>query len=119
MDYLRHSKSQRRGGRGEKMAESKRRLGLQTRIIHAGEEANDTMAVSPPIFQTATYRLATPEEGADLASQIAPATFYTRYGSPNNKQVEALLAELEGSEAALAVGSGAAAMTVAIMSNIH
>ena len=101
------------------MADTKRKLGVQTRIIHTGEEANDTMAVSPPIYQTATYRLATPEEGADLASQVAPATFYTRYGSPNNKQVEVLLADLEGSEAALAVGSGAAAMTVAIMSNVQ
>src|SRR5690242_12225799 len=70
--------------------------GLQTRLIHAAEAANQTPAVAPPIFQTSTYRLRTPEEGAELASAIAPATFYTRYGSPNEKQVEALLAELEG-----------------------
>jgi methionine-gamma-lyase len=91
---------------------------LQTRLIHGSEAANDTPAVSPAIFQTSTYRLATPEEGAELAEEVAPATFYTRYGSPNNKQVEALLADLEGAEAALAVGSGAAAMTIAIMSNV-
>ncbi|HYO50848.1 MAG TPA: aminotransferase class I/II-fold pyridoxal phosphate-dependent enzyme, partial [Chloroflexia bacterium] len=36
----------------------------------------------------------------------------------NNKQVEVMLAELEGAEAALAVGSGAAAIAVAILSNV-
>jgi methionine-gamma-lyase len=61
----------------------------------------------------------TPEEGAELAEQIAPAMFYTRYGSPNTKQVEALMADLEGSEAALAVGSGMAAIATAILANVR
>lgn len=95
-----------------------RKRGVQTRLTHGSHEANDTQAVSPPIYQTSTYKLRTPEEGAELASQVAPATFYTRYGSPNNKQVEILLADLEGAEAALAVASGAAAVSLAIMSNV-
>src|SRR5438552_3488350 len=98
---------------------SGRPQGMQTRLIHDAEAANDTPAVSPPIYQTATYRLRTPEEGADLAAAVAPATFYTRYGSPNEKQVEVLLAGLEGAEAALAVGSGMAAITIALMANLH
>ncbi len=91
---------------------------MQTRLVHGAEQANDTSGMSPAIYQTSTFRLATPEDGAVLASEVAPATFYTRYGSPNNKQVEILLADLEGAESALAVGSGAAAMTIAIMSNV-
>jgi methionine-gamma-lyase len=93
--------------------------GLQTRLIHGAREANPTPAVSPPIFQTSTYLLATPEEGAALASSTAPAMFYGRDGSPNTKQVEALLADLEGAEAALAVGAGMAAITLAIMTNVQ
>lgn len=31
--------------------------GLQTRLIHAPEEANDTPAVAPPVYQTSTFRL--------------------------------------------------------------
>src|SRR6266849_3552369 len=92
---------------------------MQTRLIHSAQIANDTTAVSPPIFQTSTFVLRTPEEGAELAEQIAPAMYYSRYGSPNTKQVEALLTELEGSEAALAVGSGMAAITIAIMANVR
>src|SRR5256885_16936733 len=96
-----------------------RRQGMQTRLIHSSQVANDTTAVSPPIFQTSTFVLRTPEEGAELAEQTAPAMYYTRYGSPNTKQVELPLAELEGSEAALAVGSGMAAITIAILANVQ
>src|SRR6266568_8185882 len=101
------------------MSKSRRTRGLQTRSIHSPQVANDTTAVSPPIFQTSTYLVRTPEEGAELAEQVAPAMFYTRYGSPNTKQVELLLAALEGSEAALALGSGMAAITTAILANVR
>jgi len=101
------------------MYKSRRARGMQTRLIHSPQAANDTTAVSPPIFQTSTYMVRTPEEGAELAEQVAPALFYTRYGSPNTKQVEILLAELEGSEAALALGSGMAAIATAIMANVR
>ena len=97
----------------------KRKYGLQTRLTHNAQEANNTSAVSPPIFQTSTFVLQSPEEGADLAAQIAPTMYYTRYGSPNTKQVEELLIALEESEAALALGSGMAAITTALMANLH
>src|SRR5207253_8165092 len=100
------------------MNKRRRTRGMQTRLIHSAQVANDTTAVSPPIFQTSTFVLRTPEEGAELAEQVAPTAYYTRYGSPNTKQVEAPLAELEGSEAALAVGSGMA-ITIAIMGNVQ
>jgi methionine-gamma-lyase len=93
--------------------------GMQTRLIHGARAENATAAVSPPIFQTSTYLLATPEQGAELAEVVAPAEFYTRYGSPNTKQVEHLIAELEGAEAALALGSGMAAIATAILGNLR
>ena len=101
------------------MNTDEQRQGMQTRMIHGAHTANDTTAVSPPIFQTSTFVLPTPEEGANLAEQVAPAMYYTRYGSPNTKQVEALLTKLEGSAAALAVGSGMAAITTAILANVR
>jgi len=92
--------------------------GIQTCMIQGARPFNDTAAVMPPIYQTATFQLPTPEAGADYAAEIAPAQFYTRYGSPNNKQVAALLAALEGSEAALVLGSGMAAISTALLSNL-
>jgi methionine-gamma-lyase len=101
-----------------KMEEPTTRRGLQTRLIHAARLADDSTAVSPPIFQTSTFKVRNPAEGAELSNEIAPATLYTRYGTPNTKQVEAALADLEEAEAALAVGSGMAAVTIALMSNL-
>ena len=101
------------------MGKSRRARGLQTRLIHSPQAANDTTAVSPPIFQTSTFLVRSPEEGAELAEQVAPAMFYTRYASPNTKQVEVVLAELEKGEAALALGSGMAAITTAILANVQ
>ena len=101
------------------MDQQRRPPGLETRLIHGAQAANDTPAATPPIFQSSTFRLETPEEGAALASSPAPTTFYGRYGTPNTRQVELLLAELDGAEAALAVGSGMGAITLAIMSNLQ
>jgi methionine-gamma-lyase len=63
--------------------------------------------------------LATPEAGAALASEVAPSAYYTRYASPNTAQVESVLAGLEGSEAALVVSSGMAAISAALLANVR
>src|SRR5262249_30413797 len=92
--------------------------GMQTRLIHTGQY-DDSTAITPPIYQTSTYRMPTPEAGAELADAIEPTHYYTRLGSPNAHQVETALADLEGGESALAVGSGMAAITTAILSNVR
>ena len=101
------------------MAKRRGKWGMQTRLIHDPDGKDGPLAVSPPVYQTSTFRLTSPEQGAKLAAEVALATYYTRYGNPNTKQVEILLAELEGAEAALAVGSGMAAITTALMSNLR
>lgn len=92
---------------------------IQTRVVHGGRDVDTTTAVSIPIYQTSTFAMETPEEGAELAMQTAPARYYTRYGSPNNKAVEAVMMSLEGTEAALALGSGMAAISAALLSNLR
>jgi cystathionine beta-lyase/cystathionine gamma-synthase len=37
------------------MQKSRRTRGIQTRLIHSPQAANDTTAVSPPIYQTSTF----------------------------------------------------------------
>jgi len=92
---------------------------IQTRVVHLGREVDATRAVSVPIYQTSTYSMGTPEEGAELAMQTAPARYYTRYGSPNTKAVEGVMMSLEGTEAALALGSGMAAISAALLSYLR
>lgn len=101
------------------MAMQRNLASLQTRLIHAGRDGATNSAVTPPIYQTSTYVLPSPEEGAMLSGEVAPTTLYTRCGSPNTNDVETLLAVLEDSEDALAVGSGMAAVTVALLSNLQ
>lgn len=92
-----------------------KRPGESTRAIHADRVFNNTHAVAPPIFQTATFRWDTPDDGRAFAQQREPTEFYSRWGNPNTRQLEALVSSLEESEGALAVSSGMAAATLAIM----
>jgi cystathionine beta-lyase/cystathionine gamma-synthase len=84
---------------------------FETRAIHAGKEINKTSALTPPIFQSSTFKLPSAAAGAAFTRSTAPAEFYTRWGNPTTKQLEAVMASLEGSEAALAFASGMGAIS--------
>ena len=64
------------------------------------------------MYQSSTYVLPTPELGAEIAASWHPQRFYTRYGSPNVAQVEALMADLEGAEGAIAVTANGGTVTL-------
>src|SRR5947209_1861249 len=53
-----------------------------------------------------------------MATTPRHAEFYTRYGNPTHKQVEAVITSLEDGEAALVTGSGMGAMFAAVMCNL-
>ena len=86
--------------------------GPTTTAIHAGKRHNPTRAVITPIFQTSVFQLLENHEGAEFSASIEPPTFYTRWGSPNASEVEAVLAELEGANRALVTASGMAAISL-------
>ncbi|HYY94826.1 MAG TPA: aminotransferase class I/II-fold pyridoxal phosphate-dependent enzyme [Pyrinomonadaceae bacterium] len=90
--------------------------GMQTRAIHAGKGENRTHAVTPPIWQTTTFSADSSEHFAEIATATRPAEFYTRYGNPTHKEVEAVVVALEGGEAALLTSSGMGAIFTALMS---
>ncbi len=93
---------------------------IDTRLQHPSiGAARGGEPVSSPVYQSSTYVLPTPELGAEIAASWHPQRFYTRYGSPNVAQVEAQVAELEGAESAVAVGSGMAAIAAAILSHVR
>ena len=93
--------------------------GVQTRAIHAGKGENRTRAVTPPIWQTTTFAADSSEHFAEIASATRPAEFYTRYGNPTHKEVEATVVALEGGEAALLTSSGMGAIFTALMSALR
>ena len=87
----------------------------QTRLIHAARAHNPSPGIASPIYQSATFRFESPEAIAEAMASEAPPLFYGRYATPNTKQVEASVAELEGGEAALALASGMAAVSLVLL----
>jgi len=100
------------------MSDTPEEIGLQTRVLHQGDSINETHAVSPPIWQTTTFRGDSPEHLAELGVSTHPTEFYTRYGNPTHKQVETIMAALEGGEAALVTSSGMGAIFAAVMTDL-
>lgn len=94
------------------------RKGFSTRAIHGARippVEQDTPSV--PIFQTSTFRFETSEDYAETISFRRPGYTYTRgYGNPTLRAFEALMADLEGTEAAFSFGSGMAAIHTAVTS---
>jgi cystathionine beta-lyase/cystathionine gamma-synthase len=91
-----------------------------TRLLHPHvEQRPGGVPVTTPVYQTSTYELPRTPEAADIASAVAPSGYYTRYGSPNTAEAEAMLAGLDGAERALLLGSGMAAVSAALLSNVR
>jgi methionine-gamma-lyase len=91
---------------------------FNTTAIHAGDAVNRTRAVAPPIFQTAVFALEDAAAGARFAQEIAPTEYYTRWGNPTVRQVEAIMAALEGGQQALALASGMGAISTALLARL-
>jgi methionine-gamma-lyase len=91
-------------------------VGVSTLLTHGDAHVRATSAIAPPIFQTATFRA--PDADAFLAAATAahPPAFYTRYGNQTHAHAEAIIAALEGAEAALLLGSGMGAISTTVLS---
>ncbi|MFC3198716.1 trans-sulfuration enzyme family protein [Parapedobacter deserti] len=90
---------------------------IETDLIHSGKTFNNTPAVVPPIYQTATYYAA--DNAVDYAKAATEARhpyFYHRHGNPVSSQTAELIARLEGTEAALLTATGMAAISTAVLS---
>jgi O-acetylhomoserine (thiol)-lyase len=89
---------------------------LETLAIHAGYSPDPTTkAVAVPIYQTTSYAFDSTQHGADLFDLKVAGNIYTRIMNPTNAVLEARVAALEGGIGALAVASGMASITYAIL----
>jgi len=93
--------------------------GFNTKSIHAGDDVNPTTAVAAPIIKTAVFKLEDAAAGARFAQEVRPTEYYTRWGNPTTRQVEKIMAVLEGGEEALALSSGMGAVTTAVLARLH
>jgi O-acetylhomoserine (thiol)-lyase len=89
---------------------------IETLLIHAGYQPDPTTkAVAVPIYQTTSYAFDNTQHGADLFDLKVPGNIYTRIMNPTQAVLEARVAALEGGVGALALASGMAAITYAIL----
>lgn len=91
-------------------------LHFDTLQVHAGQEPDPTTgARAVPIYQTTAYNFRDSEHAANLFALKEFGNIYSRIMNPTCDVFEKRMAALEGGVAALAVSSGSAAITYAIM----
>ncbi len=89
---------------------------LETLAVHGGYTPDPTTkAVAVPIYQTTSYAFDSTQHGADLFDLKVAGNIYTRIMNPTTDVLEKRLAALEGGVGALALASGMAAITSAIL----
>ena len=89
---------------------------FETLQIHVGQEKPDsaTDARAVPIYATTSYVFKDAAQAANRFGLSEGGNIYTRIMNPTSDVLEQRIAALEGGVAALAVASGAAAITYAI-----
>lgn len=93
-----------------------RRLGFNTRQLHAGQEPDPTTGSrAVPIYQTTSYQFRDTEHAANLFALAEAGNIYTRIMNPTSDVLEQRLASLEGGAGALVTSSGHAAQVLAIL----
>lgn len=90
-----------------------KKLHFETLQLHVGQEQADpsTDARAVPIYQTTSYVFHSSQNAADRFSLKEAGNIYGRLSNPTEDVLEKRIAALEGGVAALALASGAAAVT--------
>ncbi|NEG88483.1 O-acetylhomoserine aminocarboxypropyltransferase/cysteine synthase family protein [Bifidobacterium aerophilum] len=89
---------------------------LTTKAIHAGyDRADNARAASVPIYASAAFDLENAARGRALAAGELDGFEYSRVANPTVDVLERRLAALEGGVGAVAVSSGMAAVSYALM----
>ena len=93
-----------------------RKYQFETLQLHAGQESPDpaTDARAVPIYQTSSYVFPSSASAAARFGLTEPGNIYSRIMNPTSGVFEARINALEGGVGALALASGAAAVTYAI-----
>ncbi len=95
---------------------SETRLNFDTLALHAGQTPDsETLSRAVPIYQTSSYVFRDSEHAAKLFALEEPGNIYTRLMNPTTDVLEKRMADLDGGVGALAVASGQAAISYAVL----
>jgi len=88
---------------------------FETKLIHGGYDSfKYDGSLVPPIFQSSTFTFENALQGERRFAGEEGGYIYSRLGNPTVKVLEDRMAELENAEAALAFGSGMAAVSAVL-----
>lgn len=91
----------------------------ETRVVSAGRHPEKHFgAVNPPVYHASTITRRSMAEWREVRARIFDDVVYGRFGTPTTKAFEEAVAALEGADRAVAVASGMAACTAAILSAV-
>jgi O-acetylhomoserine (thiol)-lyase len=98
---------------GQKITRENRNFKFETLQLHVGQEKPDSVtdARAVPIYQTSSYVFRNSDHAAARFGLADAGNIYGRLTNPTEDVFEQRIAALEGGVAALAVASGAAAIT--------
>ncbi len=98
------------------MTAGKKRLGINTQLVHAGERGAPPHGkpVSTPIYASATFTYDSMAEVDQVFAGEQQGYIYTRYGNPTVAALEEAVQVLEEGAAACAYSTGMAALHAAI-----
>ncbi len=104
-----------------KKTREERNFKFETKQLHVGQESPDpvTDARAVPIYLTSSYVFHNSEHAADRFALKDAGNIYGRVTNPTEDVFERRIAALEGGVAALALSSGAAALTYAYQTVAH
>jgi len=91
----------------------------ETRVLHSDSALATDASVVAPITYSATFRADSAETFSEMANTPRATGLYTRYGNPVHARVQAILADLEGTETALLMGSGMGAISTTVLALVE
>lgn len=88
-----------------------------TRAVR-GRRRKDHTSIATPIYASSVWALASSRQGAEFAASLAPVAYYSRWGNPTVRELEDVLADLEGGKRALATASGMGAIASVLLGSV-
>lgn len=99
---------------------NKKDLKFNSRAIHVGSEPDpSTGAHVAPVYRTSTYVMESVDKAIKVGYGEEFGYSYSRFENPTVDALERKIASLEGAETALALASGMAAISTALMSSLQ
>ncbi len=92
-----------------------RKMGFNTKLVHAGIPEDSMGSVTTPIYQTSTFAFRNAQQGADRFAGKASGFIYSRIGNPTVAALEEAVAQLENGFGCTATSSGMGAVSTAYM----